>query len=121
MLVALGILLWGVTWLKELTLNEQGARLARDVPADRRLGTSDEVQVNGMRKGSVSSVALVGDHVLVNLALTSDVTLTNDSRVAIRNVGMMGEKVIAVDLRTAAHRTPTRHHLRASTRPAWAR
>ena len=57
--------------------------------------------MNGLRKGSVSSVQLVSDHVLVNLALASEITLTTDSRVAIRNVGMMGEKVIAVDLRSS--------------------
>ena len=97
MLVALGITLWGVTWLKELTLNKKFRIWQVTFPQTGGLSSSDEVQVNGLRKGSVSSVALVGDHVLVNLAITSDVTLTSDSRVAIRNVGMMGEKVIAVD------------------------
>ena len=41
---------------------------------------------------------LVGDKVYVQLALADDVKLTTGSRVAIRNVGLMGEKVIAVDL-----------------------
>jgi phospholipid/cholesterol/gamma-HCH transport system substrate-binding protein len=36
--------------------------------------------------------------VAVELALASEVTLTRDSRVSVRNVGLMGEKVIAVDL-----------------------
>ncbi len=64
------------------------------------LGRSDEVQVNGIRKGAVEDMALVGDHVIVKLALATDVQLTTDSQVAIRNVGLMGEKVIAVDLKT---------------------
>ena len=42
---------------------------------------------------------LVGDHVLVDLALSSEIQLTSHSRVAIRNVGLMGERVIAVDLK----------------------
>ena len=69
-----------------------------EFPQTGGLGASDEVQVNGIRKGAVQSMELVGDRVYVVLALSSDVQITTDSRVAIRNVGLMGEKVIAVDL-----------------------
>jgi len=99
-LVALGVLLWGVTWLKELSLRRQVKVWLVTFPQTGGLGASDEVQVNGIRKGTVKGMKLIGDHVLVELGLDSDVTLTSDSRVAIRNVGLMGEKVIAVDLAT---------------------
>lgn len=102
-LVALGVLLWGVTWLKELSLQRKVKVWHVVVPQTGGLGKSDEVQVNGIRKGSVSDIKLIGDHVMVDLALASDVTLTTDSRVAIRNVGLMGEKVIAVDLRATGN------------------
>jgi phospholipid/cholesterol/gamma-HCH transport system substrate-binding protein len=85
-LIALAILLWGVTW--PVRFEQTGG-----------LGRSDEVQVNGIRKGAVQDMTLAGDHVLVTLALAHEVRLTHDCRVAIRNVGMMGEKVIFVDLR----------------------
>jgi len=97
-LVALGATLWGVTWLKQVSLARKVRVWHVTFPQTGGLSSSDEVQVNGLRKGSVQSVALVSDHVAVDLALTSDVTLTTDSRVAVRNVGLMGEKVIAVDL-----------------------
>jgi phospholipid/cholesterol/gamma-HCH transport system substrate-binding protein len=100
-LVAVGILLWGVTWLKELQLNRGVHVWHVRFSQTGGLGASDEVQVNGMRKGSVQSIQLRGDHVAVDLALTNEVTLTEDCRVAIRNVGLMGEKVIAVDLKTS--------------------
>ena len=100
LLVALGITLWGVTWLKELSLNKKERLWLVTFPQTGGLSNSDEVQVNGLRKGSVAAVQLVGDHVVVQLALASDITLTSESRVAIRNIGLMGEKVIAVDLRT---------------------
>ena len=45
---------------------------------------------------------------IVDLALSHDVVLTRDSRVAIRNVGLMGEKVIAVDLRPSGEVYSTR-------------
>jgi phospholipid/cholesterol/gamma-HCH transport system substrate-binding protein len=99
-LVAVGITLWGVTWLKELSLDRKERLWQVTFPQTGGLSNSDEVQVNGLRKGSVAGVKLVGDHVLVQLALSTDVTLTTESRVAIRNIGLMGEKVIAVDLST---------------------
>ena len=98
-LVALGILLWGVTWLKELTVSRKVRVWHVSFSQAGGLGKSDEVLVNGIRKGTVDAIDLAGDHVVVNLALASEVTLTRDSRVAVRNVGLMGEKVIAVDLR----------------------
>jgi len=97
-LVALGFTLWGVTWLKEVSFNRKFRVWQVTFPQTGGLATSDEVQVNGLRKGNVSGVALVGDHVLVDLALSSDVQLTSESRVAIRNIGLMGEKVIFVEM-----------------------
>lgn len=99
-LVALAILLLGVTWLKDFSLARKVRVWTVSFPQTGGLSSSDEVQVNGLRKGAVSEVALVGDRVIVKLGLAHEVTLTTDSRVAIRNVGLMGEKVIAVDLRT---------------------
>ncbi len=99
-IVALAVLVWGVTWLREFKLGEQVRVWNVRFPQTGGLGPSDEVQVNGIRKGSVSSIQLVGDGVVVELALDRDITLTTDSRVAIRNVGLMGEKVIAVELKS---------------------
>lgn len=96
---ALAITLWGVTWLKEVSLARKVRVWHVSFPQTGGLSDSDEVRVNGLRKGNVSQVALVGDHVVVDLALASEISLTTASVVAIRNVGMMGEKVIAVDLR----------------------
>ena len=99
-LVAMAILLFGVTWLKDLQL-QRSVRVWRVMfPQTGGLSSSDEVQVNGLRKGSVRAVHLTGDGVIVDLALASEIQLTHDSRVTIRNLGLMGEKVIAVDLRS---------------------
>jgi phospholipid/cholesterol/gamma-HCH transport system substrate-binding protein len=98
-LVALGVLVWGVTWLKELSIQRKVQVWTVSFPQSGGLAASDEVQVNGIRMGEVKSMQLVGDHIVVNLALSSEIVLTSHSRVSIRNVGMMGEKVIAVDLK----------------------
>jgi phospholipid/cholesterol/gamma-HCH transport system substrate-binding protein len=95
---ALAVLVWGVTWLREFKVGSKVRLWQVSFPQTGGLGPSDEVQVNGIRKGSVSTIDLAGDHVVVHLALERDIVLTRDSRVSIRNVGLMGEKVIAVDL-----------------------
>ena len=97
-LVALAILLWGVTWLKELSIARKQRVWIVHFDQTGGLAASDEVQVNGIRKGDVQSVELVGDGVIVRLALASEIQLTRDCVVAIRNVGLMGEKVIGVQL-----------------------
>lgn len=97
-LVALGITLWGVTWLKEMSLSRKVRQWHVTFPQTGGLATSDEVQVNGLRKGNVAELHLAGDHVIVDLDLSSDIVITRASTVAVRNVGLMGEKVVAVDL-----------------------
>jgi phospholipid/cholesterol/gamma-HCH transport system substrate-binding protein len=55
------------------------------------------VTVNGVKKGSVKGIALVpGGRVVVDFILGKDVPLTTADRVFVRNVGLMGEKFIAV-------------------------
>ena len=81
------------------------------------LSASDEVQVNGIRKGQVRSMRLDGDRVIVRLELSRDVLITSDSRIAIRNVGLMGEKVIAVDLRATGAPYTARDTIQGSYEP----
>ncbi len=99
-LVAVGVLLWGVTWLKDFQFQRSVKVWHVAFPQTGGLGPSSEVQVNGIKKGSVQKMRLTGDGVLVDLAIAADVELTRDSRVIIRNMGLMGEKVIGVDLRS---------------------
>jgi len=98
-IVALVVLVAGVTYLKEFTLGKKLQTWHVSFPQTGGLGEGDEVQVNGIRKGTVSKVALMADRVTVDLALGDDVTITHASTVAIRNIGLMGEKVIFVDLK----------------------
>lgn len=102
-LVALGTLLWGVTWLKEFSLARRVRIWHVSFSQAGGLGKSDEVLVNGIRKGEVRDIQLAGDHVVVDLALSTEIAITDQSRVAIRNVGLMGEKQIAVDLKPSGN------------------
>ena len=96
-LVAIAILLWGIAFLSTFA-KAQGQRVWHvSFPQGGGLSEGNEAQVNGVRKGVVRTLRLVGDHVVVDLSLSKDVMLTRDSKVVIRSVSMMGDKVIAVD------------------------
>ena len=107
-LLALVILIGGVYWLRDYNASRDMRVWHVTFPQTGGLGRSDEVQVNGVRKGAVKELSLRGDRVYVDLALADDVQLTSDSKVAIRNVGLMGEKVIAVDLKMTGVRLSER-------------
>ncbi len=98
-LVAIAILLWGIAWLS--TYAKAHVQRVWHVRFEQAGGLAEgnEAHVNGVRKGSVKALRLQGDHVIVDLALSKDIVLTHDSHVVIRSVSMMGDKVIAVDLR----------------------
>lgn len=98
-LVALAVLLWGIAWLSAYAkARVQRVWVVRFEQAG-GLGEGNDVLVNGVRKGVVKSLKLEGDHVLAEISLARDVTITHDSKVALRTVTMMGDKVIAVDYR----------------------
>jgi phospholipid/cholesterol/gamma-HCH transport system substrate-binding protein len=99
-ILALLVLIVGVGWLKDFQFQRSTRIWMVWFPQIGGLSKSDEVQVNGLRKGSVHKVHLTGNGVIVDLALSKEIQLTHDSDVAIRNLGLMGEKVITVDLRT---------------------
>src|SRR4051812_8084464 len=88
-----------IVWLKEISIAQKKRTYVVTFPSTGGLAASDQVQVNGMRKGQVKDMELAGDHVVVRLELAHDVVVTRPSIVAIRDVGLMGEKVIAIDLK----------------------
>jgi phospholipid/cholesterol/gamma-HCH transport system substrate-binding protein len=95
-IAALAILLFGVTWLKQISLARKIETWHVVFPQAGGIDKGYEVQVNGIRKGEVGNVSLHGSGVAVDLALESEVKLTDQSRVAIRDVGVMGDKVVYI-------------------------
>jgi phospholipid/cholesterol/gamma-HCH transport system substrate-binding protein len=100
-LVSIVVLIGSLAWLKEWTFHHSRNVYRVEFPETGGLAANDAILVNGLRKGEVKSMKLVGDRVIVELSLAKDVNVTTDSRVAIRNVGLMGERVIAVDLKAS--------------------
>jgi phospholipid/cholesterol/gamma-HCH transport system substrate-binding protein len=97
-ILALVVVVWGVTWLSDVRLARQRHTYIVRFPDVGGLSDGDPVRVNGVDKGKVQSIDLTPRGVTVHLSLEKSVRLTTASRVHVRNTGLMGEKFIAVDL-----------------------
>ena len=98
LIILIGIIVLGgsLYWLRDYQL-EKNSRIVTVLFND--VGTleiGDKVNVSGVRKGKVSDVRLTDDGVEVDLFLSTDVTLHNDTRFVIKNLGLMGERFIAI-------------------------
>ena len=96
-IVALLILIIGVTWLKQISLARKVTVWHVSFTQAGGAGEGVAVQVNGIRKGTVKKAELFGRGVIMDLELDSSVKLTDHSRIAIRDLGVMGDKIVVVD------------------------
>jgi phospholipid/cholesterol/gamma-HCH transport system substrate-binding protein len=96
-LLALAGVLWSVTALREVRLAESTQRWTARFPNVGGLAEEDPVTVHGVKKGAVKQIRLGQNEVLVEFILAKDLPLTVDTEVYVRNVGLMGEKFIAIE------------------------
>ena len=60
------------------------------------LSTGDPVSVSGVGKGKVKNLQLFEGEVLVEMEISSDVVLKQDAEFVVKNIGLMGERFIAI-------------------------
>jgi len=95
-LIVLILLAWSLYWLQgyKLEANSQVVKVFfEDVGA---LSIGDKVTVNGVHKGKVNQLYLADGGVVVELQIYQDVELRQDATFRIRNLGVMGERYVAV-------------------------
>jgi phospholipid/cholesterol/gamma-HCH transport system substrate-binding protein len=96
-LLALAIVVWSVTFLREVRIASSTTRWVARFDDVGGLAVDDPVTVSGVKKGAVKGIALDRGQVLVQMLVEKDVAFTTTTRIYVRNVGLMGEKFIAVD------------------------
>ncbi len=94
--VALFILLYGVVFLKDLRVGIETYDLVVYFQDVNGLKEGDQVSVNGVPKGKVSRIELVGDSVKVSFFISKDVVLKKDYSVSVAMIELMSGKQIAV-------------------------
>ena len=95
-IMAIVILLYGIIWVKEYKINVEHYEYTCRFPEIGTLDVGDPVGVLGVEKGEVKKILLEGNNVLVTLYFTNDVVLKVDARFVVMNVGLMGERYVAV-------------------------
>ncbi|UCD62510.1 MAG: MCE family protein [Candidatus Zixiibacteriota bacterium] len=97
-IIIIGIVILGASlyWLRDYRLerNAQVIRVRFDDVGTLEVG--DKVTVSGVRKGKVSGLTLTERGVIVEILLSRDVVLKRDAEITIRNLGLMGERFIAI-------------------------
>jgi phospholipid/cholesterol/gamma-HCH transport system substrate-binding protein len=95
-LLGLIVLAASMYWLQGYKL-ESNSRLIRVHFADvGSLAVGDRVTVSGVYKGKVKAFDLTADGVVVEILISRDVVLRRDATFAIKNMGVMGERFIAI-------------------------
>jgi len=95
-ILAIVILIYSVIWVKEYKFNVEHYDYTCLFPEIGSLDIGDPVRVLGVQKGEVKDIAISGNNVAVKFSLESDVKLKEDARFLVMNVGLMGERFIAV-------------------------
>ncbi|MGB8657143.1 MAG: MlaD family protein [Candidatus Zixiibacteriota bacterium] len=91
------ILILGLVWVKGIRFNQTRYRYSVIFPNVGSLEIGNPVSVSGVPKGKVERIKLYQGDVLVTFNLSTDVVLKKDARFTVMNVGLMGERLLAVE------------------------
>jgi len=105
-LVALFILVAGMLWLKEASLASKMVNYLVVFPEVGTLQLGDPVYINGVKKGTVSTIELRGTEVGTILNIDRKIRMTDSVRIAVVNVGLLGERGIGVTLSPQGRTVP---------------
>ncbi len=94
--IALFILLYGLAFLKDFRLGVETYQLTAYFHDVNGLKEGDQVGVNGVPKGKVKYIELIGDSVKVTFYISKDVVLKKDYQIAVAMIELMSGKQIAV-------------------------
>lgn len=95
-LIGLIILLASLYWLQGYKLERNAQRIQVRFGDVGSLSVGDNVTVSGVLKGKVNKLTLEPAGVLVDLLVYQDVHLRRDARITIKNLGLMGERFVAI-------------------------
>jgi phospholipid/cholesterol/gamma-HCH transport system substrate-binding protein len=95
-LIGIVILVVSLYWLQGYKLERNAQRVVVLFDDVGTLDVGDRVTVSGVPKGKVNNLHLTDHGVEVELLLFQDVVLKRDARIVIKNLGLMGERFIAI-------------------------
>jgi len=97
LLAAIALLIYGIIWIRGTRFGQKTYSAAVVFPNVGSLSSGDPVSVSGVLKGKVKKIELYQGDVLVHFTLEKDVVLKKDARFTVMNIGLMGERFVAVE------------------------
>lgn len=91
------VLVFGVLWFKNYRLRAESARVVVEFPSTSGLLRGDPVEVRGVPAGQVREIRYSEGKAEIVMDLDKSVKLTRQSRISIENIGIMGQKRIAIE------------------------
>ncbi len=90
------LLVWIIGWAKNISFIEKNVNYKIEFDNVSGLEIGDNVTINGVRKGSVETITVTGPTVLVEVAITKDVLIPEDSRFYVTMLDLMGGKKVEI-------------------------
>jgi phospholipid/cholesterol/gamma-HCH transport system substrate-binding protein len=95
-IVGILILVATILWIQGYRFGKENYRLSVLFDEVGSLAKGDPVMVSGIKKGKVQELFLTDNGVIVELTLSNDVILRKDATITVKNIGLMGERFLAV-------------------------
>lgn len=95
-IVSLTVLIVGMMWFKQVSVNRGVNMYLVDFPTVEGLQVGDRIQVRGIRTGQVDGYEILRDFVRVSLSIDAEVRLAEDAVVTLGTKGIVGEVVIEI-------------------------
>ncbi len=86
----------GIIWIKGYKFSQQFNTVKISFPDVGALRTGDPLAVSGVSMGKVKAIDLVSGKVVVTCSIDETVFLGEDATFTVKNVGLMGERFVAV-------------------------
>ncbi len=96
--IAAVVLSVGLLWFQGFEIGKRSYVLNAVFPMVGGIDPGDQVNVNGVEKGEVKRVTLVGSDVHIQMAIYTEVKIPEDSQVILQTIGIMGERVVSIVL-----------------------
>jgi phospholipid/cholesterol/gamma-HCH transport system substrate-binding protein len=91
------VLVGGVLWFKNFRIGAKNVKIQVEFPNTSGLVRGDPVEIRGVPSGQVDEIRVEGGGARVVMQVKRNVKLHENAEFVVKNVGIMGQKMIAVD------------------------
>jgi phospholipid/cholesterol/gamma-HCH transport system substrate-binding protein len=95
-ILAIIVLIWGVLWFKDFKIRGTSYDMKVEFATASGLIKGDPVEVQGVPSGKVAAITFENGRSVVTMQLDEDIKLYPHTKVVLENVGIMGQKLVAV-------------------------